>query len=70
MTDEIILKPGTAGSARVEYYICRETVENLLAQDYTVRSIYDYLKKQGWITCCYCSFCAYANGRRSNDWRR
>jgi hypothetical protein len=56
------LKPGKSGSARMEYYACREEVEALLAEGYHVFDIYEYMKKQGRVTCSYGIFCD--NARR------
>lgn len=44
------------GAARVEYFACREEVESMKTEGYTVRSIYEHLKKQGRVTCSYPPF--------------
>ncbi len=63
MTQKPHIKPGTPGTARVEYYACREEVESLLAQGYTARAIYEFLKGQDRYTCSYSAFCDYIRGQ-------
>ncbi len=53
------LKPGTPGSARMEYYACHEDVLTMLAEGYHARAIYDYMVQQGRVTCCYGTFGRY-----------
>lgn len=63
MTQKPHIKPGTSGTARVEYYACREEVESLLVQGYTARTIYEFLKEQNRFTCSYSAFCDYIRGQ-------
>jgi hypothetical protein len=58
------IKPGTPGAARVEYYACCHEVEVLLAQGYTFKHVYDYMKDRGLVTCSYCAFCDNVNKLR------
>ena len=64
MADRPKVKPGTHGSARVEYYACRDDVEALLAQGYNAKRIYDYMKEQGRVTCGYQAFYGNINRER------
>jgi hypothetical protein len=59
----IAIKPGRPGSARVEYYACREDVEAMLAKGHTARAAYEYMKEQGRVTCSYSAFCDYVRGK-------
>ena len=61
-TEKFAVKLGTPGTARVEYYACREEVEAMLAQGYTASAIYKHLKGQGRVTCSYSAFCDYVRG--------
>ena len=56
MSSKPKVTPGRSGSARVEYYACREEVEALLAQGFNAKNIYDDLKEQGRVTCGYQAF--------------
>ena len=60
MKYEII--PGRPGSARVEYFACREDVEAMLARGYSAQMVYEHLKEQGRVTCSYSAFCDYVRG--------
>ncbi|EFL86094.1 hypothetical protein HMPREF0326_01797 [Desulfovibrio sp. 3_1_syn3] len=62
MKEKPRIKPGMPGAARVEYFACREEVESMQTQGYTVRSIYEHLKGQGRVTCSYSAFCDYVRG--------
>lgn len=62
MKEKPRIKPGMPGAARVEYFACREEVESMQSQGYTVRSIYEHLKEQGRLTCSYSAFCDYVRG--------
>ena len=54
--------PGRPGSARVEYFACREDVEAMLARGYSAQMVYEHMKEQGRITCGYSAFCDYVRG--------
>ena len=58
----INIRPGRPGSARVQFFACREEVEALLAKGYSVRMIYEQMQEQGRITCSYSAFCDYVRG--------
>lgn len=64
--------PGRPGSARVEYFACREDVEALLAKGYSVRLAYEAMQEQGRVTCSYSAFCDYVrgNGKRLHSRKR
>lgn len=62
MKEKPKIRPGIPGAARVEYFACREEVESMKTQGYTVRSIYEHLKEQGCVTCSYSAFCDYVRG--------
>ena len=64
MSSKPKLKPGKSGAARVEYYACREEVEALLAEGYHAFDIYEYMQKQGRVTCSYGIFCDYVRRGR------
>ena len=53
---------GMPGSARVEYFACREDVEAMIAKGYNTKMIYEHMKKQGRVTCSYSAFCDYVRG--------
>lgn len=54
--------PGGPGSARVEYFACREEVEAMLVKGYSVRLVYECMREQGRVTCGYSAFCDYVRG--------
>lgn len=62
MKQKPVIKPGMPGAARVEYFACREDVENMQAQGYPVSYIHKHLKGQGRVTCSYSAFCDYVRG--------
>ena len=62
MTDKPNVTPGRPGSARMEYYACREDVEAMLAKGYSVRLAYEAMQEQGRVTCRYSAFCDYVRG--------
>ena len=62
MTDKPNVTPGRPGSARMEYYACREDVEAMLAKSYSVRLTYEAMQEQGRVTCSYSAFCDYVRG--------
>lgn len=62
MSDRPNVTPGRPGSARVEYFACREEVEALLAKGYSVRLVYESMKEQERVTCGYSAFCDYVRG--------
>ncbi len=62
MSDKPSVTPGRPGSARVEFFACREEVETMLAKGYSVRMVYEHLKEQGRLTCGYSAFCDYVRG--------
>lgn len=47
MNDSPKVTPGRPGSARVEYFACREEVEVMISKGYSVRLVYDSMKEQG-----------------------
>ena len=55
--------PGRHGSARVEYLACKEEVEALLAQGYSVIMAYEKMREQSRVTCGYSAFCDYVRGQ-------
>ena len=62
MNAAINIRPGRPGSARVQFFACREEVEALLAKGYSVRMVYEQMQEQGRITCSYSAFCDYVRG--------
>ena len=54
--------PGRPGSARVEYFACREDVEAMLAKGYSARMVYEHMKEEGRVSCSYSAFCDYVRG--------
>ena len=62
MSSKPEVTPGMPGSARVEYFACREDVEALIAKGYSAQMAYDAMKKQGRVTCSYSAFCDYVRG--------
>lgn len=62
MSDKPAITPGRPGSARVEFFACRDEVETMLAKGYSVRMVYEHLKEQGRLTCGYSAFCDYVRG--------
>ena len=69
MNDSPKVTPGRPGSARVEYFACREEVEVMISKGYSVRLVYDSMKEQGRVTCGYSAFCDYVrgNGKRQHS---
>lgn len=63
MNDRPTVTPGRPGAARVEYLACREDVEALFAQGYSVRLAYEQMQEQGRVTCSYSAFCDYVRGK-------
>ena len=63
-TSKPTLQPGTHSSARVEYYACREEVEAMIEEGYHVLATYEYMKKQGRVTCSYITFADYVRRGR------
>lgn len=49
-------------AARIEYFACRENVEDMLAKGYSARMAYEAMKEQGRVTCSYSAFCDYVRG--------
>lgn len=62
MNDSPKVTPGRPGSARVEYFACREEVEAMLTKGYSVRLVYESMKERGRVTCSYSAFCDYVRG--------
>ncbi|MDL2209894.1 TraK family protein [Desulfovibrio sp. OttesenSCG-928-O18] len=62
MSSKPEVTPGKPGSARVEYFACREDVEVLIAKGYSAQMAYEVMKKQGRVTCSYSAFCDYVRG--------
>ena len=62
MSSKPEVTPGRPGSARVEYFACREDVEAMIAKGYNAMMIYEHMKKQGRVTCSYSAFCDYVRG--------
>ncbi|MDL2313668.1 TraK family protein [Desulfovibrio sp. OttesenSCG-928-C14] len=62
MTGKPKVTPGRPGSARMEYFACREDVEALLAKGYSARLAYEDMQGQGRVTCSYSAFCDYVRG--------
>ena len=61
MTDNIT-KPRKFYTARAEYFACREDVEAMLKQGYSIRLIYERMEEEQRITCSYSAFCDYVRG--------
>ena len=53
---------GRPGSARVEYFACREDVEAMLSKGYSIQMVYEHMRGQGRVTCSYSAFCDYVRG--------
>lgn len=62
MSSKPEVTPGKPGSARVEYFACREDVEAMIAKGYNAMMIYEHMKKEGRVTCSYSAFCDYVRG--------
>ena len=62
MADRPPVTPWMPGSARVEYFACREDVEVMLAKGYSVQMVYEQMQEQGRVTCSYSAFCDYVRG--------
>ena len=54
--------PRKAYTARAEYYACREDVEAMLQQGYSIRMAYERMEEENRITCSYSAFCDYVRG--------
>ena len=67
MSSKPKLKPGTSGAARMECYACYEDAESLLAQGYTVTSVYEHMKKYGRVTCSNTAFADYLHKWRARS---
>lgn len=63
MNDKPAVIPGNPGSARVEYFACREDVEAMLAKGYAARMVYEHMQEQGRVMCSYSAFCDYVRGQ-------
>ena len=61
MTDNTI-NPRKFYTARAEYFACREDVETMLRQGYSIRLIYERMEEEQRITCSYSAFCDYVRG--------
>ena len=62
MTDEALSIPRKAYTARAEYFACREDVETMLQQGYSIRMAYERMRKENRIACSYSAFCDYVRG--------
>ena len=71
MTDNTI-NPRKFYTARAEYFACREDVETMLRQGYSIRLIYERMEEEQRITCSYSAFCDYVrgNGTRKHSRRK
>ena len=54
--------PRKAYTARAEYFACRDDVETMLHQGYSIRMAYERMKEENRITCSYSAFCDYVRG--------
>ena len=61
MTDNTT-KPRKFYTTRAEYFACREDVEAMLKQGYSIRLIYERMEEEQRITCSYSAFCDYVRG--------
>ena len=61
MTDNTT-KPRKFYTTRAEYFACREDVETMLRQGYSIRLIYERMEEEQRITCSYSAFCDYVRG--------
>ncbi len=61
MTDNTT-NPRKFYTARAEYFACREDVEAMLRQGYSIRLIYERMEEEQRITCSYSAFCDYVRG--------
>lgn len=61
MTDNTI-NPRKFYTARAEYFACREDVETMLRQGYSIRLIYERMEEEQRVTCSYSAFCDYVRG--------
>ncbi len=62
MNTRLKVTPSRPGSARVEFFACREDVEAMLAKGYNARMVYEAMKEQGRVSCSYSAFCDYVRG--------
>ena len=62
MADEALSIPRKAYTARAEYFACREDVETMLQQGYSIRMAYERMRKENRIACSYSAFCDYVRG--------
>lgn len=62
MTDKPTTIPRKAYTARAEYFACREDVEAMLEQGYSISMAYERMGKENRITCSYSAFCDYVRG--------
>lgn len=72
MSDNSTVTPGTSCAARVEYRACQQDVEAMLTRGYSIRMVYEHLKKEGRVSYSYSVFCDYmrGNGIRKHSRRK
>ena len=62
MADKSTVIPRKAYTARAEYFACREDVEAMLQQGYSIRMAYERMKEENRVICGYSAFCDYVRG--------